>query len=100
MKHIPALLCLLATLLAPGLATAQKVYVNFVPTRAGDVTVPAGSLVHVRNTSTGDVTVQVPYQPPVVLRPGESTRLVVNPNPGGSTYIDGPDGQWRLTADN
>lgn len=100
MKHFPALLCLLTTLLAPGLATAQKVYVNFVPTRPGAVTVPAGSLVHVRNTSAGDVTVQVPYQPPVVLRPGESIRLVVNPNPGGSTYIDGPDGRWRLTADN
>ena len=43
MKHLPALLCLLTTLLAPGFATAQNVYVNFIPTRAGDVTVPAGT---------------------------------------------------------
>src|SRR5204862_6127710 len=98
MKPFRSMLVAVATLLAAQFATAQSVYVNFRNTPPGDYTVRSGSVVIVRNTSEGEVTVQVPYEPPVVLKPGESTVVFVNPNPGGSTTVDGHSGSWRFTA--
>jgi hypothetical protein len=96
MNRLPSFLSLLATLALGPFALAQNVYVNLVPTRPGDHNVPAGSLVHVSNTTGGDVTVQVPDQPPVTVAPGGTHTFTVPWSPGGSTHIDGPSGRWRL----
>jgi hypothetical protein len=98
MNRIAAIVCTLAGLFASERATAQLVLVNYIPTPAGAHEVPSGSLVYVRNTTDKPVTISIPYEPPIVLEPGQSHRFVVNPNPGGSTGIEGSGGAWRLDA--
>jgi hypothetical protein len=96
MIRISSVLRVLGTLFISQMALAQLVLVNYIPTRPGDHDEPAGSTVIVKNTTNSDVTIQVPYDPPIVLHPGESTRFILNANPGGSTWIEGEGGNWRL----
>jgi hypothetical protein len=96
MNRISSVLCGLGILSLSQLALAQSVYTNLIPTRPGDHDVPNGSVVIVKNNTNSDVTITIPYEPPITVPPGSSTTIIVSFNPGGSTYVEGEGGNWRF----